>query len=67
MMFVDCDPNDDMLKEYLKFFKQWKQEFWDNGIWKIDLTLGAVKAMQRRFFGLVKGYKNKTFKKTGTW
>ncbi len=55
--------NDDILTEYLKFFENWKDECMNNGIYKVDITQGDVKAMQQCFFSLVTGYKNKTTKK----
>lgn len=58
--FIECTLNDDILKEYLQFFERWKDEAMNNGIYKVDITQGDVRAMQQCFFSLVTGYKNKT-------
>lgn len=63
LKFVDKAPNDDILKEYLKNFEIWKDECMNNGIYKVDITQGDVRAMQQFFFSLVNGYKDKITKK----
>lgn len=61
--FIECELNDEILKEYLTWYKRWADECMNNDIYKIDITQGDIKATQQFYFSLVKGYKCKTSKK----
>jgi hypothetical protein len=61
--FISSAQNDEILKEFLKFFEQWKDEAMNNNIYRVDLTQGDIKAIQQCFFSLITGYKNKDSKK----
>lgn len=57
MLFIEDDPSDKVLTEYLKNLKKWMYSAKLNRVYSIDFSKGHIKAAQTTFFSLIKNYK----------
>jgi hypothetical protein len=56
MKYIDKEPNDESLMEFLDKFNNWRREAIFAKPYSVDLTLGDVNAYQKVFFSLIKNY-----------